>query len=285
MDSSIPIFEGPLAIIDVLGFRNLVKQRCLKEFITSYARVITGIQSASNTLESNLEIMVYSDTIAIKPADNSEESFHKMIKTLKLSLSTMFHSIGGGDCIPLRGAISYGEFAWYKGDIQTQVMNRVPLLASDVNFIVGQPIVDVHDHEVDQEWMGISMNEDTSKQLFDTYPKAMQSLIHSNCLIQTDIPLKRGRYAKSYAINNVTRGVIELHLSSFVTEIEKQSLKPESNKYIHKYFNTYDFYRYIVREKLYHPIYSCEIEEDILSLEEYDERINRLRSIFLNKDC
>lgn len=192
MGNKIPIYTGPIAILDMLGFKTYVETNSIQSVIDEYASVLTGATFTAEVMNESLEFMVYSDTIAIRLINQTEKGFYNFIKSLQLISNSYFYKclIPGMNPIPVRGAISYGEYSWYKGDISTQAMGRDPIVAKNVNFIVGKAILDAHDLESKQNWIGISLTQETGQVLKDIFPNAFNELESTKHILSSKIPLK-----------------------------------------------------------------------------------------------
>ncbi len=257
-NSKIPIHNGTLAIIDILGFREIVDNDELQNVVDEYAHVITGATFASKVTDVDIDMMVYSDTIAIKLNDESEKGFLKFIKTIQLLSHNFFYNL----CFPykkqypLRGAIVFGEFAWHKGYIQS-LGNQIMLKSQFSNFIVGKAIIDAHDFESKQKWIGIAINNKNSAKFQELYPNAINKLTKEKYLIEYDIPCanKDGDYfEKGYVVNAVgrTRYTESMHGLKDLIETNQDKWHPPVLK---KYKNTYEFYQYVIDHNWQRPFY------------------------------
>ena len=107
MENQIPVFSGPIAVIDMLGFGDFVKCNPLINVIDAYAGIITGATYTSEVLTEDLQFMIYSDTIAIRLVNITETGFYNFIRSLQLILHNYFYTnqIPGYLNIPIRGAV------------------------------------------------------------------------------------------------------------------------------------------------------------------------------------
>lgn len=241
MSQPIPVYNGPIAILDMLGFKKYVEQNTLTDIINSYARVITGASFTAEVLKENLQFMVYSDTIAIRLVNLTEKGFYNFIKALQLIAHDFFYLCNESSSIPIRGAIAVGEYSWHNGDISTQAFNRDPITARNVNFIVGKAVLDAHDHETLQNWIGISMSDETAMVLKRNFPGAFASHETEKYLVRYDIPTKTGTHA-GYAINPTQRAVFERTFSAYMNRCK--IIFEDGNERLDvkvKYFNTLSF--------------------------------------------
>lgn len=251
--SSIPVYTGIFAIIDLLGFKNYVIDYEIDDVSREIAEIFTKISSASNILQLPIEMMVYSDTIAIRLINNDEESFGKFIKVLQMNFRRYFDQLTMSyeNPIPLRGAICYGEYSWYKGSIQTKHLQGDPQIAENINFIVGKGIIEAHDHESNQEWIGVSMTAKTVNMIRTLFPDTLNQLIVDQLLMQYPIPCKGNTYINSFAISPFGMPFnLERIFNAFVTKtlsvVECQKIDDGTKR---KYINTLTFLVYL--EKMY----------------------------------
>lgn len=258
-NSKIPIYNGTLAIIDILGFREIVDNDELQNIVNEYTHVITSTAFASEVTNVDIDMMVYSDTIAIKLNDKSEEGFLKFIKTIQLLSHNFFYNL----CFPykkqypLRGAIVFGDFAWHKGYIQS-LGNQIMLKSQFSNFIVGKAIIDAHDFESKQKWIGIAMNSKNSAKFQELYPNAINALTKAKYLIEYDIPCTADKdkdyFEKGYVVNAVER----VRCSESMLAL-KDLIETNQDKWhppvLKKYQNTYEFYQYVINNNWQRPFY------------------------------
>lgn len=221
MSVPIPKYYGPIAILDMLGFQQYVDNNPFDSVINTYARVITSASSAAEVINEELEFMVYSDTIAIRLVNQTELGFFKFVKTLSIIINNYFYQcqIPGDNPIPIRGAISIGEYSWYNGKILTQVFNREPIISPMVNFILGKAVIDAHIHESLQQWIGISMNTETVNIINKMFPQAFSKLTKEKLLLEYAIPLKDSNI-NGYVVNPTIRDCFTSIFDKFIEKTE-----------------------------------------------------------------
>jgi len=240
MTQPIPIYNGPIAVLDLLGFKKFVETNSLQDVISSYAHEITGVAHASNILKEDLQFMFYSDTIAIRLVNLTDDGFLNFIKALQLIASVFFvkSQVPVLKAIPLRGAIVIGEYSWHIGDITAEFFDRPPLMASKVNFIVGQAIIEAHEHESSQQWIGISMNEVMAKIASERFPQAWKKILDERYLVNYNIPLKSSTIA-GLVVNPTMRPVFKGSFTAFIERCDAMfNNKDELFETKLKYFNT-----------------------------------------------
>ncbi len=240
MSQEIPIYNGPIAVFDFLGFKSFVEENALQNVINSYAHEITSAYHSTEIIKEDFEFMVYSDTIAIRLVNISDEGFLHFVRAIQLinGVFLIKCQLSNSVPIPLRGAISIGEYSWYNGDITAEFGDRPSLIAKKVNFIVGQAIIDAHEHEKTQQWIGISLNEKTAHLASERFPNAWQELNEKRLVLQHDIPIKTGTI-KGYVINPTFRPLFKKSFLAFLDRSAQlfQNVKIDYETKL-KYYNT-----------------------------------------------
>lgn len=140
-----------VAFLDVLGFSELVKNNDI-EYINEIfdnvfkdirnkdrlgSRIITSTSEQSST--EDLSIQMISDTIVIWTKDSSRLSLQVLVGACTNLLTSCFK-----DGLPLRGAISVGNIA----EICHAENNM------NIKSIIGDAIINAHELEKKQKWMG-----------------------------------------------------------------------------------------------------------------------------------
>jgi hypothetical protein len=110
----------------------------LKAYVDEVDR---AIQTAGETV---LQYVIFSDSVVISSVNDDEESFLSLVRACA-TLFAEFLQKG----IPIRGAISHGEF--------TRSANK------NGSFVAGQPIVEAYDYEGRQDWVGILLCPSTMR--------------------------------------------------------------------------------------------------------------------------
>jgi len=269
-DNPIPVLNGPIAVIDILGFRNFVSSNELSNVIDAYAHTITGSSFTAEVLGEDLEFMVYSDTIAIRLANLTETGFSNFIKSLQLILHNYFYTnqLPGYLSLPIRGAIAAGEYSWHKGDISTQVIGRKKITATAVNFVAGMPIIRAHDHEKAQKWIGISFDPGSIKAIEKSFPISFKQLISTRYLVEYPLPIAKD-HPRGLAVNPTCRATFE---GEFVAFTERCSgILEESDccsGVVEKYRNTLKFLRYLYDTDSLIPIMPYGIPEQRMAMDD-----------------
>jgi hypothetical protein len=132
--------EGYVALIDVLGFSQLVRGERAADRLASYREGLEGALAPEP--EEGIpvvEYVVFSDTIVVTTSDDSEPSLQALLRRS----STLFGIMLEKD-IALRGAIACGSFERHRIDRGSV-------------FVAGPAIVDAFDFEKRQDWVGIML--------------------------------------------------------------------------------------------------------------------------------
>lgn len=250
MSQQIEKHYGPIAFIDIAGFANLIENFPLDDIINEYARVITSASFTQEVLEDDFDLMVFSDTLTIRLVNQTEEGFVKFIKAIQLISHRYFYfpTLCEEIQLPLRGAITIGEYCWINGNISTQVYNRKPIIAEKVNFILGKAIVDAHKFEGAQDWFCISMSNKAFDEICRIYPMAIAALLDEGYLLPYEIPLKENKSDYGIVINPSIRsnydGSFNMYLDQCFDIIHgNHDQVPLPVKL--KYYNTLKFLKWI----------------------------------------
>jgi hypothetical protein len=280
MNNPIPILSGPIAVIDMLGFEELVNLNQLQQVVNAYAHIITSATFSAEVLNVDLQFMVYSDTIAIRLVNISDKSFYGFILAIQLIAHNFFYTnlIPGYLNIPIRGAIVFGDYSWHKGDISTQVLGRDPITAKAINFIVGEAIIRAHNHEKSQKWIGISFDSKTAKTFETHFPVSFNKLIAERYLVEYPIPQKYGS-VNGFAVNPTARATFHDELTAFIVKCKQLLAKAEScPDVLTKYRNTLIYLRYLFDKDFLIPILPPDIINHQKSIDtlEYDNLLKEM---------
>jgi hypothetical protein len=123
--------SGYVALLDVLGFRGLIGNDRDNSAILRY------LGTVELCLEnSGIEGIIFSDSIVLTKRGAEPQHLHALCM---LCSRLMFELIRVN--IPIRGAISYGDF------VRSHFGNSI--------FLAGKPIVEAYDYEKNQDWVGV----------------------------------------------------------------------------------------------------------------------------------
>src|SRR5882672_8819469 len=123
--------DGYIALLDVLGFEQLVARESYVEELERYTDTIS--RASENSL---LEFVLFSDTIVITTFDTDELSLINLVHTCSRLFGELLTK-----GIAMRGAVARGSFIRNKSDAGV--------------FLAGRAIVDAYKFEKKQNWVGI----------------------------------------------------------------------------------------------------------------------------------
>jgi hypothetical protein len=127
--------NGYVALFDVLGFSERVMRGAVGEGLDAYVNTVVHISQHGKQLGT----ILFSDTVVLYTFEDSEDSFNDIIG----ASCQLFHDLLMAD-VPVRGAISYGEFLRSEDERHGTV-------------IAGRPIIDAYFYESRQQWIGIML--------------------------------------------------------------------------------------------------------------------------------
>lgn len=193
-----------VAFLDVLGFRELVKNNTHQELVEIYKRLVNFqvefYEHYHREIEkqktekfgeyfkpTGLRLVNISDSILLWTKDSKENSLLELANAVKFLMSTSI-SIG----IPLRGAI-------VKGDIE--ILEKEKSMS-----IIGIGLVNAYEAEGKQNWAGCSISHGIFTYLWSVKnvileqesPHRFEKL--DSLFVETDIPFK-DKKRKGYVIN------------------------------------------------------------------------------------
>jgi hypothetical protein len=138
MDKPEPL-KGYVALIDVLGFRDLVGRDDELKRVAEYSSTIIDLLGKDNIPE-RLQFVLFSDNLVVNTKDESETSFEQLV----IACSNLAFALASQG-IASRGAISHGSF------IRSPTDRRGVIVA-------GRPIVEANDYQHRQDWVGILLS-------------------------------------------------------------------------------------------------------------------------------
>ena len=237
--------------IDVLGFGNFVSNNELSVVSNYYTNLITGAAFSGKIIDNDsIEIMVYSDTIAIKSnqKDKNKCLFDLVRIANMIQIGTYYSALSLKSVfLPVRGTITFGDFVFHKGEIWTQAGGRPKIYAKDINLIFGRPIVESYHFEKSMKIISIAITDSVLQEKNDII---IEYLLKENLLINYNIPLKQGNYKKGYIVNPVSTPHFKYNFEKL--EYEKQKYKGDKDIY-DKYENTQNLFTYINENELFFP--------------------------------
>lgn len=126
--------SGYVALFDVLGFSDRVMRGAF-EGLDRYIDTVVNITQPHQQIGT----ILFSDTVVLYTFDESDNSFDSIIHVT----SSLFYELLNAS-IPVRGAISHGDFTRSDNDAHGTV-------------IAGRPIIDAHHYESRLQWIGIML--------------------------------------------------------------------------------------------------------------------------------
>src|ERR1017187_1341044 len=127
---------GFVALIDILGFRELVSRDDDLASVRRYVGTVTSML-ATSTGPNALQFVLFSDNLVVNTRDDSPESFELLV----VACSNLVYELAG-QSVSVRGAVSHGPFI------------RSPTTGQGV-IVAGQPIVEADYYQHQQDWVGI----------------------------------------------------------------------------------------------------------------------------------
>src|SRR2546426_2962066 len=138
MEDSVQVVTGYVALIDVLGFREVVGRDNELIEIQKYIQTVASLLDEKEQATS-LQFVLFSDNLIINTQDNTEADFQRLVvacSRISFALSRQF--------IAVRGAIARGRF------IRSSTSAQGVVLA-------GRPIVEANEYQHRQNWVGIML--------------------------------------------------------------------------------------------------------------------------------
>lgn len=130
--------KGYVALLDILGFSELIKSDSLPGDFERYFEIMKG---ALESYGPNIQYVTFSDSILINTTEESENNLFLLIKAVSYITYRFLIELN----VPIRGCISCGDFYRFEGD-KGNVM------------IAGKPIIDAHRFEKKQDWIGVMLS-------------------------------------------------------------------------------------------------------------------------------
>jgi len=176
--------ESFVALFDILGFSEMVKNRELTRVTAIYRRMrkeFKSILTATGTVLSGrlpISFKSFSDTFVIYTFDTKTNTKDPFL-LLMLGCASLFIA-ANRDNLRLRGAVTFGEIYTSK------------------DVVIGKPIVEAFRLEKEQDWIGCCISEECCEKILPQIEKYSHDL---NIIIEYEVPLKMGPVKKMYAFN------------------------------------------------------------------------------------
>ena len=238
-----------VAFIDVLGFKEKIKNFSADELGKEYKRVLFYALEKYNLnidffkeisffkdVDRYCEYYVFSDSIILTSFDDTiNSSFKLLIFTFKLARTMIAQGYS------IRGAITFGEMFV---DLQNSIF-------------VGEALVKAYQLEYKQNWIGIVIDDSVIEQFpsifnfnYSLYPQYLKYLF-----VKYEVPFKEGKIIENFVINWRFNLIVEEGIKSLFPNANKEwSAKIKID-------NTLQFSKYIKNNNLAYPIEkNCPLE-------------------------
>lgn len=164
--------KGFVALIDVLGFRELVGRDDDLSEVKEYIKTVVSVLEAHSP--SKLQFVLFSDNLIINTLDESVNSF----KSIVLACSHLSFQLSQKR-IAVRGAIAHGSF------MRSQTTHQGVILA-------GRPIVEANYYQHAQNWVGTILTP--------SIVRRDDSLKHSCNILQPNHPETIEQWAERHSL-------------------------------------------------------------------------------------
>ena len=185
-----PKSKSFIALFDILGFKDLIRNDHLEDVYKVFLRVnnlINDTKEMAEHLEALFEskvvtVLNYSDTFLIYSLDISDIEQNRIDKVFQAVLAACdsLFIAANENRLPIRGSITVGDI----------------IVSGDV--VIGKPIVDAYEMERQQEWIGCRISrkalEYISNEAIDEHTKELT-------IIEYEIPCKSGDVERMLAYN------------------------------------------------------------------------------------
>lgn len=169
-----------VAVFDILGFSKLVISGELKRVFNTYVGIRAELSSMKKHINALLDTnaitsQLFSNTFLLYSNGVSDKAFTALLAMCDaLFMSTVKHGLS------IRGSITVGN------------------LMTSGRAVVGKPIVEAHQHEGLQDWMGCLL---TDKCIAEISKKEFDKCLNNCTILEYEIPLKSGEVCKQHAFN------------------------------------------------------------------------------------
>lgn len=184
MSNDVKTVEGFVAIYDILGYKELIKNDDLDKVVQAY----TGLKDVKNMITTNthgyinysfnreiIKVHTFSDTFLFYTCEVSEDAFYAL---LTASHFMFIAALWKG--LPIRGATAIGKL-YISDEIQ-----------------IGKPIVEAYEKEKEQEWIGCWITQDCIDRIS---AESREKYLRERVIVKYPIPLKDGKVSELYAFN------------------------------------------------------------------------------------
>ncbi len=204
---------------DLLGTKKLINDNKAKEIFAVYKLSIEEFKDQSGKMEE-IHSIWFSDTFILYSDDNSLNGYAELEH-----LARWFHYHLIKESIPVRGAISYGEF----------------YCDQENNLFFGKPLIEAYEYGEAQDWLGLIICPSAEKKLKPLNIKADQN----SAYIYTEVPAKKNLPDDAPKNINLPACILACWLpwnfqESFSQHLYKM-MSCQEDRYKRKYQNTIDF--------------------------------------------
>jgi len=231
MDTDITKKESFVALFDILGFSNLLKNNELDKVAETYIKAKRDFEDYVSHINALLQkdavtFRIFSDTFLIYTSEISDTSFQALLAACDfLFLAALENEL------PIRGATAIGELI---------VSNGIE---------IGKPIVEAYENENKQDWIGCWITDQCMARI------NKEKHLTGKDIVEYEIPLKDGEVKKMYAFNwikSLTKKImLEKRKKDFNTDEIKKEIKffrkqPSDWKVKRIYDNTNKFIDFVL---------------------------------------
>jgi DNA-directed RNA polymerase subunit RPC12/RpoP len=241
----------PFAMIDALGFRQLVRKASLTEVYKAYMLLVGTAWAAARVPEkSSPQFFVFSDTLFIfPPSGDACETLERFIECVAalIGSSLGLAAAPGLMGLPLRGAVSFGEIvADSTHHFPAVTGGGLPQLPEFPLFL-GLPIVEAYEWEQQQKWIGASLDPRCIGPLKERCGAAVERLCAANYLLDWDVPTAHGP-VRTLAINHLQPKEVDSYRRALVDAEARHDREVAA-----KYLATRRFLEHVIAQGRYIP--------------------------------
>ncbi|MEW6408950.1 MAG: hypothetical protein AB1488_02405 [Nitrospirota bacterium] len=205
MEKDITKKESFVALFDILGFSNLLKNNELDKVANTYIKAKKDFEDNVSHINSLLQkdavtFHIFSDTFLMYTSEVNGTSFLALLAACDfLFLAAIENEL------PIRGATAVGELIVSHG------------------IEIGKPIVEAYENEKKQDWIGCWITDDCMAII------NRDKHLTGKDIVEYEIPLKDGEVKKRYAFNwvkSLPRKIMhEKKKRDFTTDEIKEEIK------------------------------------------------------------
>ena len=236
-----------ILLIDILGYKAMSKKSSIEDLLNKIGSLITAASDAGEFV-GGVKSYVYADTIVFIPLEQKYNTLAELIQIARLVLFwSNYVAICGGEYIPIRGAIGYGEVRVVGPALTTKnigIGNSRARVANNVQMLIGNGLLDAYEAEQQLELMGVILSDTVAS--VEAVQKFSDGVIKGD-LIKYNCPLKINKKNEK---KNVAKKVKLLVNQLDMANIDAGIAKMQERAILHtgdvqnKYKNTVDFLHY-----------------------------------------